>query len=194
MAGGINPLGNTPGKVDSNNNLLVAIGAGSVLPNGTAIDAGTGTADATLGGTLAVSTTSAGTPASLTETDLWSYSMPANTLSADGKGVYIEAWGTKAANGNSVTPRLYFGGTLVTGSDYTTSGDAWFLSGRIVRTGATAHESLGSSLRSSALLDAVRRNTITADTTAAIIIKVTGQNGTASANDMVFRGARVMSF
>jgi hypothetical protein len=190
MAGGINPLGNTPGKVDSNNNLLVAIGAGSVLPNGTAIDAGTGTADATLGGTLTVSTTQTGTTAVTTEEDLWTYSLPANTLSSNGKTVRITGWISTAANANTKTVRVYFGSTVIATRNTATASLLMWFEAYVVRTSATAQ--IGRARRDVEQGALNYSFTTPAETlTGAVTIKITGQNGTASANDIVLAGAVV---
>jgi hypothetical protein len=189
MAGGMNPLGNTPGKVDSNNNLLVAIGAGSVLPNGTAIDAGTGTADAVLGGVLTVNTTQASTTAVVTEEDLWTYSLPANTLSANNKAVRITVFGRTAANANNKDIKLYFAGTVVAARSGAFNAQVWMLTATVIRTGASAQLAIGQG--STNTDDRNTRTTPAGDTTTALTIKMTGQNGTASANDIIFDGATV---
>lgn len=197
MANGINAIGNLQGKVDANNQLLVALGSGSTLPSDTDIDAGTGTADAGIGGVLTVSTTQNQTNAGVTEEDLWTYNLPANTLSANNYLVRITAFGSTAANANNKTVRLYFGGTLVSTSATVAANDGrWTHVADVYRTGASAQRAIGTAAMNAAgdaSASTVRLNyaTIAADTTAAIVIKVTGQNGTASAGDILFLGARV---
>jgi hypothetical protein len=190
MADGINAIGNLQGKVDANNQLLVALGSGSTLPNDIDVDAGTGTADAGVGGTLTISTTQAATGANTTETDLWTYSLPANTLSANNYGVRITAWGSPAANANNKIVRLYFGGTVVTSGSSTSGSNGWRMVAEVLRTGAATQVALGQTLQSSAAA-ATAPVTPAEDTTGAITVKMTGQNGTANAGDIVFRGAIV---
>lgn len=145
-------------------------------------------------GALTVSTTSAQTGADTNETDLWTYSLPANTLSANGKGVRVTAWGNKAANANTVTPRLYFGATVLASASIVTSGAVWRITADVLRTGASAETAFATIMYAASGNDSnfvPSRPEPAADTTAAITIKVTGQNGTASAGDIVFRGAIV---
>jgi hypothetical protein len=190
MADGINAIGNLPGKVDSNNQLLVALGSGSTLPNDIDVDAGTGTAEAGIGGVLTVSTTSAQTTAVTTEEDLWTYSLPANTLSANNYGVRITVAMSSASNANNKTYRVYFGATVVAvrgavaDNNHTT-----VFTITVWRTGASAQKAIAFAVGTSTA--ATTKTTPAADTTAAITIKATGQNGTASAGDVVFEWAMV---
>lgn len=157
----------------------------------TEIPAGTGSAFAGVGGVLTVNTTQAGTTAVTTEEDLWTYSLPANTLSANGKAVRITAFGTTAANANNKTIKLYFGSTVVATSGTSGyNGIAWTLTVPVIRTGAATQLGMGGV----AVVGGSLGNSWSAPAetlSGAITIKVTGQNGTASANDIVFRGAIV---
>jgi hypothetical protein len=155
-----------------------------------------GTIAKTLGGVLTVNTTQTATAANTTETDLWTYSLPANALSADGKGVRITVFGTTAATANTKNIRLYFGSTVLeSGGALALNGNAWRVVAEVYRTGASAQ--LASALATVSINDgstgtARTRLTTPAETlSGAITIKVTGQNGTAAANDIVFRGAIV---
>jgi hypothetical protein len=140
---------------------------------------------------LSVSTTQAGTGANTDETDLWTYSLPANTLSANGKGVRIRIFGTYAGNGNTKTVRSKFGATSLTAVAGAPNDGMWRVDAVVIRTGASAqigsadHADNAIGYRSASL------TTPAEDTTGAITIKVTGTNGTANANDIVFRGAIV---
>lgn len=154
------------------------------------IPAGGGTGLAGIGGVLTVSTTQTQTGANTTETDLWTYALPANTLSTNGYGLRITAFGTKAANGNSVSARLYFGATEILLGSTSQSGVGWRLTGHVFRTGASAQLAEGKSLMGSTSITGTV-TTPAADTTGAITIKMTGQNGSANAGDIVFRGAFV---
>lgn len=154
---------------------------------GPTIPAGSGGATAGISSVLTVSTTTAQTTAVITEETLWTYSLPANTLSADGHGVRITAWGSFAANANVKTVRVKFGATtLQPSSDIATapSGRAWRFVGEVARTGASTQ--VGSHLLSIAGLAVTQVVATPAENTAtAITLAVTGQNGTASAGDIV---------
>lgn len=164
----------------------------AVLAGSATLPVGTGTATAKVSGVLTVSTTQAGTGANTDETDLWSYSLPANTLNVNGKGVRVSVSVVYAANANTKTAKLYFGSHVVTLTPTTTAANN--ISGyhiiNVIRTGASAQIRFGIGTIGTAP-QAVSMQTPAEDTTAAITIKVTGQNGSAVANDIVFRGAIV---
>jgi hypothetical protein len=166
-----------------------------IFPSGSDVYAGTGTAEAGVGGVLTVSTTSAQTGANTDETTLWEYALPANTLSANGYSVRVRAWGTYAANANSKSIRHYFGATqlhTVVTAGFNNVG--WSVEAVITRTGASAQTALGRYHTNDGAAGSQRFGAVTtpaADTTGAITIKVTGQNSSASAGDIVFSGAMV---
>jgi hypothetical protein len=68
------------------------------------------------------------------ETDAQSYTMPANTLSADGQAVRCVAHFIKAANADAVTAKVYFNGTAVSSITTSTSGQQIALTWTFVRT------------------------------------------------------------
>jgi hypothetical protein len=148
--------------------------------------------------TLTTSTTSTCTIADTNETDLWSYTLPANTLNADGRGLQVVAWGTTGATANNKTVKGYVAGTsqITTGAQATNDG-SWKISWNLLRTGSTtvtvdSESRIGVNASSNATIKADTRS-MTADSTAAIILKVTGTNGTAAANDICAKGAAVTS-
>ena len=163
-----------------------------IILNNAQVAPGTGTAIGKVSSVLTVSTTQAGTPASTAETTLWTYSLPANTLSANAKGVRVTVFGSFAANTNTKTLRLKFGATTVFSESGAGAfnGNGFVASGVVVRTGASAQVGIGNMMfGGGAATDAPV--TPAEDTTAAIAIAFTGENGIASANDIVFRGAIV---
>jgi hypothetical protein len=165
-----------------------------IFPSGSDVLAGSGSAEAGLGGRLTTSTTSTQTGANTTETDLWSYPLPAGTLSADGQGLEIEAAGTFGANANNKTIRLYFGATQLSSDTTDTSngnGIAWRIRATVDRTGVTAQLSYYDGLAGGSSQFTARISTPAENTAAAITIRVSGQNGTANAGDIVFRKATV---
>jgi hypothetical protein len=139
---------------------------------------------------LTNSTTTASTGANTTETDLWTYSMPANTLVADGKAVRIAVYGSTAANANVKTVRLYFGSTLLrTVFSAASNNETWYATAVVLRSGASAEVAVTYNIISGTVAST---NTAPNEATASpIVIRVTGQNGTATAGDIVFRGAVV---
>jgi hypothetical protein len=146
------------------------------------------------GGVIERSTTQAATIADTNETTLFTFSLPANTLSENGKGVRITAFGTYGATVNNKTIKVKFGATTIADTGAAAAnGTAWHVIGTILRTGAATQ--LTSAVRmvgAFASGSGVSMPTTPAeDTTAAIAIVVTGTNGTAAANDIVFRGAVV---
>ena len=137
--------------------------------------------------TLETNTTQVATAANTNETDLWTYSLPEGTLDTDGKTLRITAWGTTAANTNSKTVKLYFAGTVIRSSTTTTSAAGWMATGVVTRTSASNAAAAGSGV----FVFATEAQTLSHDPSVATTIKVTGTNGTAAANDIVFRGAIV---
>jgi hypothetical protein len=138
---------------------------------------------ATASGVLHVNTTSVGTDANTTEKDLMTYTIGAAKLSA-GKVVRLTAYLANAATATTKTGRLYFGGTTITAYSASTNGTKVRLVAEVFVTGAAAQKFAGNSFFGAAVGE-TRSGTIAADTTAGIIVKVTGQNGTANLNDIV---------
>jgi hypothetical protein len=132
-----------------------AVGSGStqgtlvdrvtITTTGTNVTMGTGTATANVGGVLNVNTTTQATTGTSEEV-LATYTLPANTLSANGKLIRITAWGTFAANANSKTTRVRFGGlagTIISGVTTTSNNGNWRHVTEVVRTGAATQASSG---------------------------------------------------
>lgn len=131
---------------------------------------------------------SVGTDAVITEKDLYTYTLPANSLAVNGQTIELYAWGTTAANTNTKTVRLYFGGVVVMSNDVTGSPNNvnWYLYAKIARTGSATELSIGQGIVGTTNQTATFQ-ALTADTTSTITVKVTGQNGTANASDIVGR-------
>lgn len=172
-------LANLRGKTDANGYLLVAFPGG--LSN-IAVGAGTQTGSPVL--SIFTSTTAASNVGTA-ETDLITYAMPANTLSADGKGLRIRAWGTLANDANTKTVRVYFGASVVETYAGTNGNTGWYSDSTVLRTGATAQISVGWQTQN--VVSGGIRGLTTASPTetlsGAVTIKVTGQSGAAS-NDV----------
>ena len=137
---------------------------------------------------LNVNTTSKATTGTSEEV-LATYTLPANTLSANGKAIRVTAWGESAANANAKVVRIRFGGIAAawTASFSTTaSGAAWSISSVIIRTGAATQVSIGSGSASPSGQTLVSAAP-TATLSSAVDIVVTGLTATAS-GDVTFKG------
>lgn len=163
----------------------------SQLPNLSTLIFGGGTATATVQGTLTTSTTQLCTTAVTTEEILWTYSLPANTLDANGRGVRVTAWLALAATATVKTSRVWVGATAVSTHSGTVNNGTLLFDAVILRDGASSQAAVGAWSLSTTGVRTPERATPAGDTTGAIVIKVTGQNGTANANDICFRGAVV---
>ena len=150
--------------------------------------AGGGTESFRAEGRIDTKITSTGTDADTAEKTLWTFTLPANTLSADGITIIVEAGGAFAANANTKTLKLAFGAFAITLNNVTTApnGVNWVSRHVFKRITATAFMRSGYTLVGSAA-QAANNNTsgLTLDPTIANIIKITGTNGTASLNDIV---------
>lgn len=133
-----------------------------------------------------------GTPANTTETTLKSFSLPAGTLATDNQAIRIRAWGTTAANGNTKTIRLKFGSTTLVAPTSAMNDGKWLIEGVVFRTGATSQDAVAGVIASTAAsgaLGSTANVTTPAETlSGAVTVALTGQNGTASANDIVCEG------
>lgn len=156
--------------------------------------AGSGTATYVPQGPLTVNTTSTQTGADTNETDLWSYTLPANTLNTNGMGVRVTAWGSFATNGNTKTIRPYFAGSNLGGQGTTASNQGWRMQWVVIRTGASTQVAYVVNLVGGVSSNVAPAPAATGNTATDLVIKATGQNGTASAGDIVFRGAIVEFF
>lgn len=133
-------------------------------------------------------TTTSYTNTSTGEENAWTFALPANTLSADGKAVRVTVFGNTAANANNKTVRLYFGSTvwrtIINGG---VNNEVWSATGIAFRTGAASQELDVTSSSGSTVF--TNRGTASETMSGAITIKVTLQG--AAASDLVFRSAVV---
>jgi hypothetical protein len=134
-------------------------------------------------------TGSASTTAVTTTEDLMTYTIPANTFQP-GQKVRLTAWGTTAANANTKTIRLWLGANSIADHNGTWNAIPWRMTADIFITGASAQE-YSSVVFASANSPTIRQGTLTVTDTATIVVKATGQNGTASAADITCQGFTV---
>ena len=166
------------------NKTLTAIAAASTFATG-------GTATHKAMGVISVNTTAVGNVGA-GEDDLMSYTLPANTLDANGKAIRITTWGYTVGTGvANDTIKFYFGSAATVtlyASDYSTATKYWRASIIIVRTGASAQDMLIDFLHEEAPTHVVSHVTDTEDTTGTIGIKFTGQCANSTDNDVTQEG------
>ncbi len=177
------------------------VGIGTATPGanlhvvGTAqFQAGSGTANYAPSGVLTVNTTSAQTAADTTETTLWTYTLPANTLNTNGKILRITVFGNYGSNNNCKTLRLYFGSAQIDGTGDrcgNTSGNGWEVVGHVIRSGSNTQIATSKDFYSSTSVHTSPTTAATETDSGPITISFSAQNSTASAGDVVFKGAFV---
>ncbi len=140
-------------------------------------------------GNIFVFAGSVGNGADTTEDVLKSFSLPANALDVVGRAVYIYAWGTYANNTNTKAAKLYFGATSIAAASGNNT--SWALEMVVIKSAANAQK-----INSQNITGTTHGGTTSAagaeTDTAAITIKVTGQDTTsANANAIVLNGLYV---
>ena len=139
---------------------------------------------------LHVNTTSQATTGTSEEV-LATYTLPAGTLSANGKAIRVTASCKHAANSNNASCSLRFGGiggTVIASRASTSSGGQYMLSATLYRTGAATQESIGVASVENSMQVTVATPTQTLS--GAVDIVVTGTTATA-AGDITFRSLLV---
>lgn len=126
-----------------------------------------------------------GTTAVTTEETLGTYTLPANSFSTVGDCLNIAASGNSAGNANTKTVKVYFGSAVIATNDVTTApnGKDWTARGRMCFMAASAQAGFGDMMVGS-VAQTSKVVVPTETTTAGIVVKVTGQNGTANADDI----------
>lgn len=158
--------------------------AANAEAGGTQIVAGGAlTTKVSVGGTLNTSTTQTGNTAS-TETDLYSFSVPASTLLTNGNALHLECGGTFAGSANTDKRlRVKYGATTLydSGALAITSAASWTLLANVLRTGAATQKGSAAFNSSSSVLTASAGYSAAAETlSGAVTIKITGQGTGAS--------------
>jgi hypothetical protein len=188
---------------DTTNGVLYQNTGSLSSPTWTVIEASTGTLPVTAKGTLGSGTGTFGLSGDInvqnsaagvgntndtTEDTLFTYSLPASSLDTTGRALFITAFGSFANNSHSKHARLYFGSEVIdSGANTTTGGIGWVLEMTVLKTGSSTQI-----ISSQTVAGTVHGGCTTqagAETdTSAITIKVTGQTGTAAANDILCNG------
>lgn len=153
------------------------------LPNVTVAQKGTGTATGPVSTVICSSTTLTGTAADTNETDIFTCTIPANTLSADNKMLRMTVYGSFGNNGDNKTLKLYWNGTNIATIGPTASTNSFREEVVVARSSATNAKVKGFHVAGTATSTGGNL-AITSDWTTAMIIKVTGTNGSSVAHDV----------
>jgi hypothetical protein len=152
--------------------------------------AGGGTGTYKPSGRLYSTGTPVATGANTTETDGISYTVPPNTLSANGQFLRFRFYGTTGATANNKTVQVYWGGTSVFSTGAVAANNKpWFLNVAILRTGAGGQAIFVEGQFNATAVAAV--TTQTKDETTALVLKNTMTNGTAAAADATTSGGSI---
>lgn len=156
---------------------------------------GAGATTATVSGCVYMNTTSTGSVGNGLQI-LYTTSISANTLNANGDSLRVTFWGTSVSTANAKSVSLAFGngaGTYSFFGSLVSTDTRWHLQGNIIRTGSASqvYESVcASSAGSSAGTVTLDNGTASADTTLVIDIYATCNPGVvgSSNNDIVAKG------
>lgn len=176
------------------NNLIVdtlLTSPSATLTAGT-VKAGSSSTSARIGGVIEVDIVSAATTAVTTEEILYTRSILGSTLAVDGQALEVLVGGSFAATATVKTVKVHFGGTSVTLNATTGSPNGVDFTGKVTifRTSATA-QLINKEATAGAVVQATGVTTAAETLANAITLKVTGQNGTANANDIVLKSVIV---
>lgn len=166
------------------------------VPYGTSIELGTTGTSVLANGCLHVDPNAGGgvqTDADTNEKTLKTLTIKAGTLGKNNQGIRVRAWGSTAANGNAKTIRLKYDGILLLANGVTAApnGQQWVYDITIMRTAAGYVAYAGTAIMGPVLQYPGCSMSQAMDNTADKALTVTGQNGTASAGDIVFMGMTV---
>lgn len=148
---------------------------------------GTGTGFSLAPGVANVNSSVVGSGADTTEDNLMTYSLPANSLAANNKGLRITAWGDGVSTADVTTVRCYFGATVVVSKVLTASqANTWKAVFEVIRTGATTQIATGVLNNGGTAASSVQSNASPGETlSGAVTIKCTGQRATSSVANSV---------
>lgn len=136
--------------------------------------------------TAVANVTSVGNGADQTEDNLQTGSLLAYSLRDVGDCIILTAYGRTGANGDSKDIKLYFGATVVASALATTANAKnWYAYAEVYKTGAGAQLAFGF-VQVDTTAGAIQRSTPAETDTAAITVKTTGKENTAStANSII---------
>lgn len=140
-------------------------------------------------GVLDVNTTTVGNVGA-GEDVLWTYTMPADTLSVDEQGILIRVAGSSTVNGNNKRIKLYFGDDLIVDPGINNLTLTWSMDCQVIRVNGTTLKSncqvvtIGSGQTHTVLDD------ITETLSGAVVIQLTGE--AVADNDIIKESATVI--
>lgn len=138
--------------------------------------------------------TGVGNGADTTEDVLKSFALPANSLDAVGRALWIYAFGSYANDTDTKAAKLYFG-TSITLAAATGQNLGWALELLVMKTGANTQIANGQTIVGTTHGGTTLPLAGTETDTAAITIKVTGHDSTAAtANAIVLNGLMIGAF
>lgn len=139
-----------------------------------------------------LSATGTGNGNDTTEDLLQSFTLPANCFDQAGRGVQIVAFGSLANNAHSKTVKLYFGSSIVLSSGASTGANiGWCLELDVWKVGSNAQIAFGQPIVGTTHGGVTLPLAGTETDGSGILIKCTGQTGTAAANDVVLNGLSI---
>lgn len=152
------------------------------------VKVGQGTERGSLPAVVTVQNTAVGNVGSGEDT-LQSYTIKANSLMVNGASLRVTARGYTAANGNNKTLKAYWGTTAIyTSGALAANNKPWSVDIIIKRLSSTTLTAYAIS-EANATLVAAQRTAITADPTAATLIKFTGE---ATSNDDIVQDVLIV--
>lgn len=142
------------------------------------------------------SSSGVGNAADATDDVLFTFALPANAFSANGKAVEIEAWGSTANNANTHTIQLWWGTTTQTVGSAVSGGTSilsfaggqnqkWYLWAQVVRSGSSAQISFASAQAGTTAIAPTLTLNLAATDTSAINITLTGKSSASAASDVL---------
>lgn len=141
-------------------------------------------------GVLHTNTTQAATIADTNETNLWTFTLPANSLNRDGVGLRITTGGVLGATANNKTLKLYFGASQIASLSTTANASGWRMGGIVLRTGAATQRANGDIFIGLGVLN-ITQSAPAETLSGTVLIRMTGQNAVAAAGDIVYNEAVV---
>lgn len=167
-----------------------------IIPNGNPVmgnQYATGRQVGQIGAGLYTTTASVATSTATTEQVLATYSLPANWLSYVGRRLEMKSSFSAGATGNNKTFKCYFGASVISSGVLTTNAKNGNCTLNVVKTGASTQIVWGTMIVDTTPITGYV-NLSGADTdTAAIVIKMTGTDGSAAAADIVLNDMVVVA-
>lgn len=135
-----------------------------------------------------ITTTQASTPANTDDTVLATYTLKGGVFKP-GQKIRVTAYGTFAANANTKTIRTWWGAYSLGGHVGNFNNTGWKIEAEIFYVSASSQKCIRSAFSNN--VAAVGYTATSVNTANDVVIKVSGQNGTANAGDIVLEGMAI---